>query len=242
MTNSDTPIALKAYEKLAHAYSEIAETKAENGYNEHPAIRAQIGDVAGLKILDAGCGPGFLTRDMLKGGAAEAFGFDISPKMIEIARERAGPRANLFVADLAQPLPSLESDYFDLVVSSLAIDYVRDWRTPLAEFKRVLKTKGRLVFSVQHPQGAYEWYKPPSAFGVHYCEAVWTGFTDEPVVVPDYYRPMEEIIRPLLEAGFNLCSLKETKPLAELEAINPRKFREGTNFPTFMILDARLNA
>lgn len=240
MTDPDTPIALDAYEKLARAYSEIAESKAENGYNEHPAIRAQIGDVTQLKVLDAGCGPGFLTRDLLEKGASEVVGFDISPNMIEIAKERLGPGANLFVGDLAQPLTSLESDYFDLVVSSLAIDYVRDWSTPLAEFKRVLKTGGRLVFSVQHPQGSYEWFKPPSAFGVHYCEAVWKGFTDDPVVVPDYYRSIEEIISPLIEAGFRLCALKETKPAPELEAINPRKFHEGTKFPTFMVIDAEL--
>ncbi len=234
----DLPIALAAYEKLARAYSEIAERKAENGYNEHPAIRAQIGDVVGLKVLDAGCGPGFLTRDLLANGASEVVGFDISPNMIEVAKERVGAGVNLFVGDLAKPLTSLASDDFDLVVSSLAIDYVRDWSTPLAEFRRVLKPTGRLVFSVQHPQGAYEWYRPPSAFGVQLCEAVWTGFTDEPVVVPDYYRSIEEIIMPLMDAGFRLCALKETKPLPELEAINPRKFHRGNNLPTFIVLDA----
>lgn len=70
MEQDDRPIALAAYESLAKAYSERVETKAENGYNEHPAIRRVIGEVSGLAALDAGCGPGFLARDLLAGGAA----------------------------------------------------------------------------------------------------------------------------------------------------------------------------
>lgn len=237
MSDPDTPIALAAYEALARRYSDIAETKAENGYNEHPAMRAQIGDVAGLTVLDAGCGPGFLTRYLLDRGAAEVTAFDVSPSMVEIARERAGDRARLFVADMAQPLPGLAPDYFDLIVSSLAIDYVRDWTVPLSEFRRVLKPDGRLVMSVQHPMGSYQWFSPPSAFGVHLCQATWKGFGGEPVVVPDYYRSFGEIISPLLSAGFSLRALKETQPVPELEAINPRKYREGMVSPTFMILD-----
>ena len=164
MSDPDTPIALEAYEALARRYSDLAETKAENGFNEHPAMRAQIGDVAGPRILDAGCGPGFLTRDLLDKGAAELAAFDISPAMIEVARERVGARARLFVADMAQPLPWPANGHFDLVVSSLAIDYVRDWSVPLSEFRRVLKPGGRLaVLEFSHMtapalQAAYDTY------------------------------------------------------------------------------------
>lgn len=236
--DQNRPIALEAYEKLAEAYSAIAETKAENGYNEHPAMRGVIGEVQGLRVLDAGCGPGFLTRDLVKGGASEVTGFDISPKMLEIAKNRVGDAAEVFLADMAQPLALLESGRFDLVVSSLAIDYVRDWTVPLGEFKRVLGPGGRLVLSVQHPMGAYKWFSPPSAFGVHYCEADWTGFMDEPVTVPDYYRSFDEIVNPILAAGFTLCGITETKPVPALEAIDPIKYAKGMHFPTFMVIDA----
>lgn len=231
------PIALDAYEQLAEGYAERAETKAENGYNEHPAMRQCIGPVDGLRVLDAGCGPGFLTRDLLAAGAARLTALDVSPKMIELARARAQGNVEWLVADLAQPLP-LPDASFDLVVSSLAIDYVRDWSVPLAEFHRLLVANGRLVFSVQHPLGSYEWFQPPTAFGVHYCEATWRGFTDEPVVVPDYYRSFEEIINPLLEAGFRLQGLHETRPVEALKAIDPRRYERGTRFPTFMVVSA----
>lgn len=234
------PIARAAYDELASRYAALAEGKAENGYNEHPAMRAQIGDVHGRDVLDAGCGPGFLVRHLQDAGAASVVGFDVSEKMITLARERAHPGTRLFVGDLAAPQPGLADASMDLVVSSLAIDYVRDWSTPLSEFRRVLRSGGRLVMSVQHPMGSYKWFQPPSAFGVHLCEATWSGFGGEPVVVPDYYRSFEEIVTPVLAAGFVLVSLKETRPVPELEAVDPRRYRKGMAFPTFMVIEARM--
>ena len=239
MTDPDKPIALEAYETLADAYAAKAETKAENGLNEHPAIRSVIGAVEGLSILDAGCGPGFLSRDMLAAGASQVAAFDVSPRMVELAKRRVDDSGRVFVADMAKPLTQLADSSFDLVVSSLAIDYVRDWSVPLAEFYRVLKPAGRIVFSVQHPMGSYDWFKPPSAFGVHYCETDWSGFTETPVTVPDYYRSFEEIMNPLLGAGFIFKGVHETRPAAELEAIDPRKYAKNSTFPTFMVIDAQ---
>ena len=239
MTNQSHPIAFDAYETLAQAYSDIAETKAENGYIEHPAIRECVGDVRRLKVLDAGCGPGIMLKWLLDNGAEETVGFDVSPAMVALAKERTGGRAALHVADMAEPLPFLPDAHFDLVTSSLAIDYVKDWRTPLNEFKRVLKSAGRLVFTVQHPMGSYDWFKPPSAFGVHLCETDWTGFTKEPVTVPDYYRSFDEIINPVINAGFRVERLTETKPVRELKDINPEKYERTSRFPTFMVIEAR---
>lgn len=153
------PIALDAYEKLAERYSAIAESKAENGFIEHPAIKSQLGEISGCRVLDARCGPGILTSYMLTKNAIVT-AFDLSPKMIELARRRTSDKARFFVADMGEDLPNLGDQEFDLVVSSLAIDYVRDWSAPLREFFRVLKPKGRLVFSIQHPLGAFLWYKP----------------------------------------------------------------------------------
>ncbi|MDJ0978275.1 MAG: class I SAM-dependent methyltransferase [Erythrobacter sp.] len=238
MADPDRPIALEAYEALADGYAAKAETKAENGYNEHPAIRRVIGAVTGLDVLDAGCGPGFLTRDLIAAGASRIAAFDVSPRMVELARERNGPETPIIAADMAKPLDWLADASFDLVVSSLALDYVRDWSKPLGEFRRVLKPGGRLVFSVQHPLGSYLWFRPETAFGVHYCEASWRSFTEEPVIVPDYYRSFEEIVGPLLSAGFALAGVHETRPVPELEQIDPEKYRRHSTIPTFMVIEA----
>lgn len=236
MDSNEQPIALEAFEKLARSFSERAGQKAENAFIEQPCTWELIGSVAGLRVLDAGCGPGLLASWLIEGGAAVT-GFDVSPTMIKLARERLGERARLHLADMAKPLSFVAPEEFDLIVSSLAIDYVRDWKQPLSEFYRSLKPGGRLVFSVQHPMGSYKWYRPTSAFGVQYVEAVWRGF-GEHVVVPDYYRPFEEIVNPVLEAGFTLLRVRETKPVERLREVSPEDFERCSRFPTFMCLEA----
>lgn len=239
--SKDAPIALEAYERLAEAFSARAEYKAENAYIEQPAIRSMLGSVYGLTILEAGCGPGILAQYLLSSGASSLTGFDISPKMIEFAGRRLGDMATLHIADLAQPLQFASDSEFDLVVSSLAIDYVRNWAQPFSEFRRVLKPKGRLVFSVQHPQSAFEWYQPPSAFGVHPVQATWEDFGGEPVVVPDYYRSFGEMINPLVTNGFHVSRLVECRPVSDLLEHDPVLYEKYLNRPTFMVFEAVLS-
>ncbi|HEX4963062.1 MAG TPA: class I SAM-dependent methyltransferase [Thermoanaerobaculia bacterium] len=231
------PIALEAYEALAERYSRLVERKAENGYIEHPAIRKQLGEVSGKSVLDAGCGPGILA-DYLATHGAEVTAFDVSPKMIELARLRLGQRGRLFLADMAHPLSFLRDEEFDVVVSSLAMGYVEDWDALLKELWRVLKDHGRLVFTVQHPLNAYLGYKPATAFGVHYVQATWTGFGGNPVVVPDYYRSFADIVNPLLRAGFRLKEIVDTRPLPALREKDPSRFERYNTIPIFLCVEA----
>lgn len=232
----DEPIALRAYSALADQFSALAPTKAENAFIEQPAMRAALADVRGLDVLDAGCGPGILLEYLVGQGVRSATGIDVTPRMLELARERA-PEAKLLLADLARPLP-FGDDAFDTIASSLSLDYVRDWTTPLMEFRRVLRPGGRLVFSVQHPTASLAWYRPDEAFGVHYVESEWRGFGGEAITVPDYYRSFDEIINPVVEAGFQITRLTETKPIAALRDAQPAAYDKYSRRPTFMVIEA----
>lgn len=70
--------------------------------------------------------------------------------MVDLARERLGPDAELRVADLGALRPYPDAA-FDLVVVSLALHYVEDWAAALAELRRVLRADGRLLVSIIHP-------------------------------------------------------------------------------------------
>ena len=50
------------YDSFAEAYAAENETSLANAYYERPAILALAGDVAGRRILDAGCGSGPLSE------------------------------------------------------------------------------------------------------------------------------------------------------------------------------------
>jgi SAM-dependent methyltransferase len=235
MNDENKPIALEAYELLAESFSRLAPTKAENAYIEQPAMRKAVGNVKGMKIFEAGCGPGILAEYLVHEGA-RVVGYDVSPKMIELARERISQNTTFFVADGAKPLP-LSSEYngqFDMVVASLAIDYIKDWSTPLSEFHRLLIPKGKFIFTIQHPLGSWNWYKPECAFGVQYVEANWKGFIDEPVTMPDYYRSFEEVINPLITAGFKILRVEDLKPIDALRTLDPYKFGKFSKLASFM--------
>jgi SAM-dependent methyltransferase len=143
------PPKVNDYDSLAEAYSAENETSLVNAYYERPAMLALAGDVAGRRILDAGCGSGPLSAALRDRGAIMS-GFDASAGMLELARRRLGDGADLQVADLGSPLPYAD-DTFDDVVASLVLHYLEDWGPTLTELRRVLKPGGRLIMSVDHP-------------------------------------------------------------------------------------------
>ena len=81
------PPRVNDYDVLAEAYTASNETSLFNAYYERPAILTLAGDVAGRRILDAGCGSGPLFAALRDRGAIVT-GFDSSTKMVELARQR----------------------------------------------------------------------------------------------------------------------------------------------------------
>jgi SAM-dependent methyltransferase len=82
---------------LAEAYTAENEASLINAYYARPAILALAGDVAGRRVLDAGCGSGPLFAALRDRGAIVT-GFDSSTGMLEQARQRLGDGADLRVA------------------------------------------------------------------------------------------------------------------------------------------------
>jgi ubiquinone/menaquinone biosynthesis C-methylase UbiE len=127
-----------AYTQLAEAYAAITPTKSWNAYYEWPATRSLLPELKGKRVLDAGCGPGHYAKWMIEQGA-EVVGIDFTPKMLEIARAQLGDSIMLHQADLNEPLSFLTDESFDIVVSPLVCDYIRDLRKLFAEYYRVLR-------------------------------------------------------------------------------------------------------
>ncbi|MGP4015830.1 class I SAM-dependent methyltransferase [Saccharopolyspora sp. 5N708] len=102
----------------------------------------------GERILDAGCGTGRNLAAMLDAGAAPQ-GIDFSPGMLAVARRRH-PDVPLFEADLQGEIPFADGE-FDAVYCALLGEHLDHPDRAVAEFYRVLRPGGRLVFSVFHP-------------------------------------------------------------------------------------------
>lgn len=99
--------------------------------------------VSGETILDAGCGTGVFTLDILSLGT-HIVGLDISFPMLRRAREKAGRYPFYPVLGDIATLPFLEGS-FDKVVSITAIEFIKDARSAVAELFRVTKKGGVIV-------------------------------------------------------------------------------------------------
>lgn len=104
------------------------------------------------KILDIGCGPGIYTRDLLLRGW-EVWGMDLSPKMLERAKESISdlPEASRahFSTGQMEKL-SFEPSFFDAVICIGVLPYVESLSKAVLEVSRVLKPGGHVLFQLSN--------------------------------------------------------------------------------------------
>jgi ubiquinone/menaquinone biosynthesis C-methylase UbiE len=194
-------------------------------------------DVSGKRVLDVGCGPGVYTEWLVAHGA-EVVAFDANEKMVALAKQRLGGKVQVLVANLEDPLNFLADSSIDIIVSPLVMDYVKEWMPVFCEFHRVLKPRGCLVFSMEHPYMKYATHHFISNyFKVERVEYVWRGF-GMPVRVPSYRRPLSAVINPLLKAGFILDLILEPLPTREFKEEDPEEYEELMRSPGFMCVRA----
>jgi SAM-dependent methyltransferase len=219
---------------LAAAYARVTAVNLANAAYERPAVHALLEAVRGLDVLDAGCAAGEHSAWLLDRGA-RVTAIDASETMLRLARERIGERARLIAADLTQPLP-LAGASFDLVLSSLTLHYIEDWLIPLREFARVLRPHARLVLSTHHPLLTVD--DVPDYFPVTLVEEAWRGFSDEPVPVRFYHRPLQRIVADIALAGFTMRALHEPRPVPGSESRDPAFAERLRTRPGFLIVEA----
>ena len=105
----------------------------------------------GEKVLDLGCGAGHETIQaaMQVGELGETFGLDITPEMLEMARQNAREQeiSNIcFVYSSIEQMP-FDDSYFDAIMSNCVINHASDKKQVYREIFRVLRSGGRFVVS-----------------------------------------------------------------------------------------------
>ncbi|MBA2293566.1 MAG: methyltransferase domain-containing protein [Actinobacteria bacterium] len=205
------------YDVFADEFLEHARDGFYNAHHDRPACLELLGDVGGLTVLDAACGPGLYAEALAERGA-RVLGFDQSPRMIELCRERV-TQGDFRVHDLARPLDWAPSASVDRVLLALAIEYVDDRVAALAELRRVLRPDGALVLSRQHPTG--DWLRHPGDyFETRVVEEVWSkGWR-----LRYWLAPLERTCEELYQAGFVIERLLEPRPHAATEAVDPEHY------------------
>ena len=207
-----------------------------------------------MRILDAGCGTGYLGRILARRGA-RVDGVDVSRGQLEAARaeeKRAALGIHLHQADLAH-LGMFRAGTFDAAVSNIVLQDVLHLLAAVREIHRVLRPGGRFVFSITHP--AFEapvpgrWVIEPAdseriedrkgMLADRYFDrpAVYWGPPGKPLAV-GFHRPLRDYFEALSAAGFLVSRYEEPLPLPEALRRFPRYFRDMARLPNFLIIEA----
>ncbi|MFD0857237.1 class I SAM-dependent methyltransferase [Actinomadura adrarensis] len=207
------------------------------------AVLDAIGPCTGLRILDAGCGEGYLSRELASRGA-QVLGVDLTQGLVDAAN--AHPFASdtgsvRFTRAGVESLPAGD-DEFDLVVCNHLFSHLRDPSEAIGEFARVLKSGGRLVALTLHPcfyiehaeQGAMtsvpaEVYFRPRGIDQRFL----VDGLESPSEITSWLRPLEYYSGTLREAGFVIADLREPHPTPEQLRDDPW-WRQG--FPTALFI------
>ena len=147
---------------VRHAFGRAAAT-----YEAHAVLQAEVGArllerldgdaLAPARVLDVGSGPGRGTAALCsRFPDAHVVALDLALPMLHAAALHAGdPRAFARVGGDAQALPFADGG-FDVVHSNLCLQWCDDPGLAIAEFARVLKPGGLLLFSTFGPATLHE--------------------------------------------------------------------------------------
>ena len=229
------PAVANDYDGFAEAYSAETEANLVNAYYARPAILALAGDVAGRRILDAGCGSGPLFAALRDRGAIVT-GFDSSTKMLELARRRLGADAALQVADLGRPLPFPDGAFND-VIASLVLHYLEDWGSALAELRRVLKPGGRLIVSVDHPFAINLMHREAGRKADYFATSNWTDewtMGGQTARMSFWHRPLHAMTDAFTAAGFRIAVISEPEPAPAARELFPDDIAAKPRFLCFL--------
>lgn len=227
---------IETFNQLADVYEHTVDTTSlYNSEYERPSMLEQMPkELNNLHVLDAGCAAGWYTLQMLNQGA-NVVATDISEEMVSATRRRVGDKAKVLCLDLGEELP-FEDNSFDMIMSSLTLHYIEDWGETFSEFKRILKPKGVLLFSIHHPLTDLQLLQDANYFSTELILDVWNK-EGRKYKVPFYRRPLSSVLNETLKY-FSMEKVIEPLPTIKFKTLAPEKYQKLMKSPQFLIIKA----
>ena len=235
--------------KLSMAYSDLRGREGRpNEMVETPALQDLLPNLAGLRIVDLGCGAGHMARWASAGGASSVLAFDASENMIQKARLDSVGHAIEYTVTAIEEL-GLPADSADVVMSGLALHYVSDIEGLFLRIHDWLAPGGQLAFSVEHPImtcASRRWFQDESGARLHWPvdhyliegdrKVEWLGAEVERV-----HRSVSSYAEALLKSGFRIVALREPAPTPDQIERWPA-LRDHLRRPPFLLFSVRKSA
>jgi SAM-dependent methyltransferase len=148
------------------------------------------------RAADLGCGTGRTAAWLRAHGVAAIDGVDLTPEMLDIARER-GMHASLREGDVADT--GLETGAYDLVIASLVDEHLATLDPLYGEAWRLAEPGGAFVLVCFHPH-----FIMATGMPTHF-----TGASGEPLAISTYVHLISDHVAAGLEAGWALAEMRE---------------------------------
>jgi len=208
--------------------------------NSDPVLWKFLGDVAGRRILDAGCGTGYLTRKLHDAGASVT-GVDFSERMLAIAR--ADHPGIEFRLDSCCELATVRDEAFEAIVSNYVLMDTPRLQATVDAFHRALLPGGIAVLIFSHPcfpqahatssetsDGIMYRWDFPYFHESKRVEAPWAHFQSEFIW---FHRPLSDYWKAFLRAGFDVVDFEEPRVTEDRQhlARSERRLRNSRTRP-----------
>lgn len=216
-----------------------------DGAPEWPCIRAMLPTVCGKRVVDLGCGFGWVSRWMREHGATSVLGLDLSENMITRAKaDTNDPEIEYRLADLETvELPRAD---FDLAYSALTFHYIRDFGRLVRMVHQAPLPGGHMVFTIEHPifmaadhphwitdeRGRKTW--PVNRYAIEGERR--TDWFAKGVI--NYHRTIGTTLNALIRSDFQILAVTEFAPSGE-QIAQTSELAEELERPMMLIVSAR---
>lgn len=222
----------------SNAPREFAKEFGENGdfarqFMLNPVIFKLLGDYRGKVILDAGCGQGYLSRLLAKGGAFVT-GLEPAEPFINhaIEQEQLQPlgiryiQADLSVFDILLPA-------FDVVIANMVLMDIPDYQNAIRNCLRVLREGCSFIFSISHPcfEGSNSDYK---AKGHLEITEYFQEYSIKQHFGYSFHRPLSQYINTVLQNGGRIMEVFEPQ-LDVVHAQTALEYERDLHIPSFIV-------
>ncbi len=178
-----------------------------------------LGNLAGKRVIELGCGGGQNVVAMAKQGA-HAIGLDFSAEQLAAARrlaDREEVRVELHKGDLAE-LVFLRAESIDVAFSAYALGLVTDLNRVFRQVHRVLKQGAPLVFSMPHPVAHLiddDDPQQPLLIRRSYFDRTSVNYDWEGLPLSAHHHTVSDIFTGLSRANFRVDIVLEPEPAVD---------------------------
>lgn len=127
------------FDKRATSYDKGFEGKFSKRF--YDALLSRLALKPAFKVLDVGCGTGYLLQKMSASQAIQGYGIDIEQNMIKIAKENC---RDMTIETSACDETPFDDNIFDILTACMAYHHFSDKKGFIREAARILKKGGFL--------------------------------------------------------------------------------------------------